>query len=235
MVSDDAVRHIHVVLILIADLASVRAGLGLLLDGAEDMLEEICIVVAALVHQHRCHPLKTHTSIHALGWQLSQRTILFAVELHEDIVPDLEHIRVVHVDQVGRVTSPDAVVVDLGARAAGSGITHLPEVVLHVEGQDPRLWQILLPDRLGLLVDGHVGLLRVTAIVRGIESVGVDLVDLGQQLPGPVDRLHLEVVTERPVAKHFKEGVVVDILAHILQIVVLTTGADALLRVHSAL
>lgn len=46
---------------------------------------------------------------------------------------------------------------------------------------------------------------------------------LGEQLPGPGNGLLLEVVTEGPVAKHLKEGVVVVVLADIVQIVVLAT------------
>lgn len=42
---------------------------------------------------------------------------------------------------------------------------------------------------------------------------------------------YLEVVTEGPVAQHLEERVVVHILADIVQIVVLATSADALLRV----
>lgn len=46
------------------------------------------------------------------------------------------------------------------------------------------------------------------------------------------ERGHLEVVSEGPVSKHLKEGVVVDISAHVLQVVVFAAGADALLAVH---
>ena len=42
---------------------------------------------------------------------------------------------------------------------------------------------------------------------------------------------HLEVVAKRPVAQHLKEGVVVDILANIIQVVVLSPSANTLLAV----
>lgn len=45
----------------------------------------------------------------------------------------------------------------------------------------------------------------------------------------------LEVVAERPVAEHLKEGVVVDVLADIVQIIVLASSTNALLRVASSL
>ena len=61
------------------------------------------------------------------------------VELYEDEVPDLHHIGVVHVDEVGGVPTADPVVVDLRAGTARPGVAHLPEVVLHVALQDTAL------------------------------------------------------------------------------------------------
>ena len=61
------------------------------------------------------------------------------VELDEHQVPDLQDVGVVHVHQVGGVPPSDAVVVDLAAGAAGAGVSHLPEVVLHAAGQDASL------------------------------------------------------------------------------------------------
>ena len=49
-----------------------------------------------------------------------------------------------------------------------------------------------------------------------------------QQLPGPRDGLALEVVPKGPVAQHLKEGVVVHILAHVIQVIMLAASADAL-------
>lgn len=57
---------------------------------------------------------------------------------------------------------------------------------------------------------------------------------LGEELPGPADGLLLEVVAEGPVPKHLKEGVVVGVLPHIVEVVVLPPGADALLGVAGA-
>lgn len=45
---------------------------------------------------------------------------------------------------------------------------------------------------------------------------------------------YLEVVPKGPGPQHLKEGVVVDVLANIVQVVVFSSGADALLRVGSA-
>ena len=58
---------------------------------------------------------------------------------------------------------------------------------------------------------------------------------LRQQLPRPADRLFLEVIAERPVAEHLEKGVVIGVLAHIIEIVVFAAGPDALLRIDRAL
>ena len=53
------------------------------------------------------------------------------VVLHKDEIPNLEDIRIVHVNEVGRVpASADAIEMDFGARTARSGVSHLPEIVL---------------------------------------------------------------------------------------------------------
>lgn len=54
-----------------------------------------------------------------------------------------------------------------------------------------------------------------------------------EQLPGPEADLFLEVVPKRPVPQHLEEGVMVHVLAHVVEVVVLAAGPDALLRVNS--
>lgn len=61
------------------------------------------------------------------------------VELDEHQVPDLQHIGIIHVHQVRGVSPSDAVIVDLAAGAAGAGVAHLPEVILHAARQDASL------------------------------------------------------------------------------------------------
>ena len=56
---------------------------------------------------------------------------------------------------------------------------------------------------------------------------------LGGQL-GHLDGAFLEVIAERPVPEHLKKRVMPARSADVIQIVVLPTGADALLRVHHA-
>ena len=55
-----------------------------------------------------------------------------------------------------------------------------------------------------------------------------------QQLPGVADGVALEVVAEAEVAQHLEEGVVARGVADVVQVVVLATGAYALLAGRGA-
>ena len=64
------------------------------------------------------------------------------VKFHEHHIPQLQHIGIVHVDQRSSKPAADAIVVDLGARAARTRLAHLPEIVLetkrkHAIGRKP--------------------------------------------------------------------------------------------------
>ena len=83
------------------------------------------------------------------------------------------------------------------------------------------------PYLLGFLVGGQV-LGGVSTKVGGIQPVFVQLVHCCQQLPSPMNGFPFEVVAKRPVAQHLKEGVVVNILAHIIQVIVLASCSDTL-------
>ena len=65
--------------------------------------------------------------------------------LNEHQIPDLQNIRVIHVDQVGGISAPHSVVVDLSARPTWPLIAHLPEIVLGPKGQNSFCWQELQP------------------------------------------------------------------------------------------
>ena len=69
------------------------------------------------------------------------------------------------------------------------------------------------------MVDGHAEPVRRQA----------EILPAGHELPGEGDRIPLEVVAEGEVAQHLEEGVVAPGVPHLLEIVVLAAGADALL------
>ncbi len=234
MVGEDAVGGVDVALVLGAELAAVLPGTGKFVDRVEVGAEEVGVVVGADVVQDRDEALEAHAGVDVLVGQGAEGAVGLAVELDEDEVPDLEDIGVVLVDQVGGFAPADAVEVDLGAGAAGAGVAHLPEVVLGVAREDAVLREVAAPEVAGLEVGGLVGG-GVALEVGGVEAIGGELADLGQELPGPVDGVLLEVVAEGPVAQHLEEGVVVAVAAYVLEVVVLTPGADALLAVDGPL
>ena len=160
-----------------------------------------------------------------------------AFELHKDKVPDLNDMRIVLVHEgaaryaAGPLLWSTYVYVDLGARAAGTGVSHFPEVVVLVAQDDVVLGKVLEPLSPGLLV--HRGtILRAAFENRGIELVPVYLIDLCEQFPGPVYGLVLEIVPEAPVSEHLEHGVVIGVVSHFLEVVVLSAHAEALLRVR---
>src|SRR3990172_10100207 len=124
------------------------------------------------------------------------------------------------------------VVMDLTARAARPGVGHLPEVVVIAGGdvapaRHPlgRQADLLGPDAVRLVVIGVDG---------GSQPIGRNLELLGEELPGPVDRLALEVVTEAPVAEHLEQGLVARSPPHLFEGVVLAGHAQAGLSIHRA-
>ena len=92
--------------------------------------------------------------------------------------------------------------------------------------------ELLGPDVPGFLVTVR-RIARARLVDGGEDAGGGEFPLLNDQLPGPGDGLLLEVVAEAPVAQHFEKRVVVGIQPHVLQVVVLAAGADALLRVGS--
>ena len=119
------------------------------------------------------------------------------------------------------------IVEDLRARPARAGVAHLPEIVRGRDADDLALGQAgdLPPEIERLVVLGEDG---DEELVLGQAEF------LGDQLPGELDRVVLEIVAEGEVAEHLEEGVVPGGVADIVEIVVLAAGADAFLRRYGA-
>jgi hypothetical protein len=225
VVGDDLQRRRAPVAVARARLVDRRLG------RAQQVHEQVDLVVAVHVLQHRGQALEPHAGVDAGLGQPVHRAVFGAVELHEDVVPDLDVAVAVLLGRSRRAARHLGAVVeeDLAARAAGAGVAHHPEVVGQVaaalvvaDAHDALGGQadVLQPDVVGLVVLGVHG---------GPELVRGQLEVHGQQFPGVGDRLLLEVVAEAEVAQHLEEGVVARRVAHVLQVVVLAAGADALL------
>lgn len=69
----------------------------------------------------------------------TQSKSILPVVLDKHQIPDFQHIRVVHVDEVCSISASNAVVVDLTAGPTGTSISHLPEIVFHTTWQNTLL------------------------------------------------------------------------------------------------
>lgn len=78
--------------------------------------------------------------------------VSLAVVLDKDNVPDLNHVWDVGIDQRTGITVSDTIVVNLTARTAGAGSSHLPKVVTRIKRKDTFRWQELEPNLSGLVV-----------------------------------------------------------------------------------
>ncbi|OQC09427.1 MAG: hypothetical protein BWX79_01430 [Alphaproteobacteria bacterium ADurb.Bin100] len=192
-------------------------------------VEQVDLVVAVHVLQDGGQALQAHAGVHAGRGQWRDRAVFLHVELHEHVVPDLDEAVAIFVGASRRAAGNVVAVVieDFTARAAGAGVGHHPEVVglvapaLVVTDADHTLRRqadLLGPDVVGLVV---------LFIHRGQQALGGELVDHGQQFPGPLERFALEVVAEAPVTQHLEERMVARGVTHVLQVVVLAAGAQA--------
>jgi hypothetical protein len=193
------------------------------------VVEQVDLVVAVHVLQDGGEALQAHAGVHAGRGQRLDAAVLLHVELHEHVVPDLDVAVAVGVRAAGRAAGHfrSVVVEDFRAGAAGTGVGHHPEVVglvlraLVVTDAHHALGgqaDVFRPDVVGLVI---------VDVDRRPQFIRRQLVDLRQQLPGPLQRVALEVVAEAPVAQHLEEGVVARRVAHVLQVVVLAAGAQA--------
>ena len=187
---------------------------------------------------------EAHTGVDVLGGERRKGAVGVGVELDEDVIPDLDAARAGGVNALAAfdfVVGGEEVKMDLGARAAGAGVAHHPEIILlvavdDVEGRIEAFFpEDLGPDIVGLLVElGGIALGFVGRVNGGVEALGGNAPDLGNELPAPREGVLLEIVAEGPVTQHLEESVVVGVEADVLEVVVFTAGADAFLGVGGA-
>ena len=146
------------------------------------------------------------------------------VELHEDEVPELQEPVSVLLGTPRRATVDGValVVEDLRARAAGSRVAGGPEIV---RGGDPDDAAVGQPGHLLPQVVGFV----VVVIDRDEQSLLVEPEVPRDERPGILDRGRLEVIPERKIAEHLEERVMTRRVADVVEVVVLASGAEALL------
>ena len=121
VVGDDAVGD---------PLRPVRVDARSVRDRADQRHEQVDLVIVVLALQHRGDALQPHAGVDR-GLRQMMRSPGELLELHEDEVPDLDEAVAVRVGRARRAARNLVAVIveDLGARAAGAGIAHLPEII----------------------------------------------------------------------------------------------------------
>ena len=114
----------------------------------EQRHEEVGVVVRVPVLHDGRDPLEPHAGVDGRSGQRHERAVGAPLELHEHVVPDLDF----------RIAAGAAHEIDFGAAAAGTGVAHLPEVVVHAKLEDPLGRHELAPDVVGLVVAGNATL-----------------------------------------------------------------------------
>ena len=122
-----------------------------------------------------------------------------------------------------------AVVMELAAGAAGTGVRRLPEVLGPREPDDPLARHISRPTRNRDLVLSELQL-WIAGEDRRPQTLRLEPHPLGHELPGEVDRAVLEVFAEGEVAEHLHEAEMPVRQADVVEVVLLAAGADRLLR-----
>ena len=99
--------------------------------GLHQVLEQVDVVVVGDALHHRRHALETRARVHGRLRQRRELAVGRAVELHEHEVPDFDPAIAVGIGRARRAARNVRAVIeeDFGARTAGAGVAHLPEVV----------------------------------------------------------------------------------------------------------
>ncbi len=220
MVGNDAMRGL---------VRPVRRNLGQIGDDLDQRAKQIDGVVVVRALQNGGDAFEAHAGIDRWPRQVHALAALELFVLHEHEVPDLDEAITLGVSRARRpARNLVAVVVkNLRARAAGSGITHRPEIVGTSDTDNLAVGKPrdLLPQFEGVIVVDIDGDQKTIFRQREV---------LGDKGPCQFDRALLEVVAEREIAEHLEECVMARGIADIVQVVVLAAGAHAFLRAHGA-
>ncbi len=147
----------------------------------DDGVDQVGIVVGDLSLQDGGDAFEAHAGIDRGTRQGVQFARGVAIVLHEDEVPDFDKasagiIGELLVFAAGFGGFDAEIVMNFGARAAGAGFAHLPEVVLLIEAEDAAFGNAgdFLPKHLGFIIFAEDG---------DVELVFGETVVLGDQLP----------------------------------------------------
>src|SRR5258706_1204910 len=185
-------------------------------DLLDQRLEEVGAVgVARDALKHLGHALEARAGVDVLLRKRDERSVRFAIVLLEDEVPDLDvppavlaWVALVRADAGLRSLVDE----DLAVRAAETGRAGRPEVEFVAEAEDllrREERERLRPDVVRLVVAGVDG---------RDQRAPVEAELLRQEVPTPLDRFLLPVIADAEVAEHLEKGLVVAVLADLIDI-----------------
>src|SRR6185503_9729638 len=143
------------------------------------------------------------------------------IELHENKIPDFNDAITLAIRSIVARYRRSLVEMQFRAGPTGSGIPHLPEVVLFIAPHDPPGGDSYFFPQLVRFI--------VVAEDRHPHSILRQPDRLSQKFPAERDGVFLKIVAEGKVPQHFKERMVTSGITDVLQIVVLASCTKALL------
>ena len=228
MVSHYAHSHIHFVVFAIFSTTNFAYSL-------QKWLEYVGIVVWSFALYSHAKTLKAHTCVDYFVRKWLERTISFAVVLHEHVVPNLNHLWVVAIHKVATIDLCALCIwtkVDMNfrTRTTRTCIAHFPEVIFFVTIDNAINSNIFSPN-VGSFVIAFKTFGRRTFEYCNIETVFVEFEHFSKIFPSPSNSLSFEIVAKRPVTQHLKHSVVVSVVTYLFEVVMLTAHAQTFLRV----
>jgi hypothetical protein len=194
-------------------------------------LEQIDLVVAVHMLQHRRDALEAHTRVHRGLRQRRHLAAGVAVVLHEDEVPDLD----IAIESSSGYPAARRARPDRGRRRSPSKDRRGPcRPSARNCRSSARRRDTLRPGKPISSSQICSAASSSSGVYRDPERSAGSPSDLGEKLPGVTDRVALEIVTEAEVAQHLEEGVMPRRVADVFEVIVLAAGPHAALRADRA-
>ena len=122
---------------------------------------------------------------------------------------------------------------NFGTWTAWTAFAHLPKIIFHRARNHMIFRKKAQPNRTRFRV-GFQSCLCITAEICCIDSIGIQSKCSSEQFPSPRNGFFFEVITKGPIPKHLEKSMVIDVVSNIFKIVVLSTSANAFLRIDCA-
>src|SRR5450432_1799998 len=169
------------------------------------------------------------------GGKAFQRARLRPVELYEYYIPDFYYLPMIFIDQAGAILLfsifiRTAVQVYFSTGSAGTGFSHLPEIILFTAGQDPVCPNPVQPFIPAFFIQSQF-LSGISAEYGNVNPVHRNLEDFCQQFPAPGNGFLFKIIAKTPIAEHFKHRMMVGIHTHFFQVVMLPAYPQTFLRI----